>query len=71
MDIRTAINFEVVKKDAHGKDQVFSYQIPWGASYQDSYDAAIEISNEIMKKSHEALDQAAQETSETKESEGE
>lgn len=56
----TRIHMEVTRKDAQGNDQVFSFSVPFGSAYQDCYDAAIEISNQIVEISKKAQDRQEQ-----------
>lgn len=53
MNQKTYVQLEIIKND---KSYIFS--VPFGSSYQDCYDAAIEISNNIVQISKEAQEQA-------------
>lgn len=53
MNQRTYVNLEIVKND---KSYILS--VPFGANYQDCYDAAIEIANNIVEISKQAQEQS-------------
>jgi len=61
MDQRAYINLEVKKND-----RTYYFQMPFGSTYQECYDVAIEMANEIIqisRKANEAADKLKSENS--------
>ncbi len=52
MNQKACINLEVIKNE-----KLYVLSVPFGSSYQDSYDAAIEIANNIIELSKQAQEQ--------------
>lgn len=58
MNQRAYIHLEITKSDTSGQDRVYTLSLPFGSSYQECYDVAMEMANNIIEISKTA-DEAA------------
>ena len=60
MNQKSCVQLEIIKND-----KTFILTVPFGANYQDCYDAAVEIANNIVELSKQAQEAAEKQKAES------